>query len=66
MGLENKFPRIISLLEDIWGEPECRNYLNHLIVDSRDGERQGFEVEVASDILFLLEMHDLLFPQFQT
>ena len=37
--------------------PELDAYLNSLLMDSRDGKRQGFPVEITQDLLFLAEFN---------
>ncbi len=41
----------------MWGSPELDTYLNSLLMDSRDGKRQGFPVEITQDLLFLAEFN---------
>lgn len=62
--LKQKHPHIMKKVEAMWGTKECRDYLMHLIKDSRDGARAGFDFTVASSILQLLIRHDELFPQY--
>jgi hypothetical protein len=57
-------PHIIDKIEKFWGFPVCREYLNDLLMDSRDGARQGFSKEAFKAILFFLNEHDKCFPQF--
>lgn len=44
----------------LWGTQELDGYLNHLLTDSRDGERKGFPVEVTAELLFLAELNKLI------
>lgn len=41
----------------MWRSPELDTYLNALLMDSRDGQRQGFPIEVTQDLLFLTEFN---------
>jgi hypothetical protein len=41
----------------MWASPELDAYLNSLLMDSREGKRQGFPVEVTQDLLFLAEFN---------
>jgi len=58
-SLEAKFPRIASELAIRWADPELDAeldpYLDQLISHTRDG-RQGFPLEVMSELLFLSEL----------
>ena len=48
----------LQKIDDLWGTPQCRNLLNDLLSDSREGTRQGFPPEHASTIFRLLQEHD--------
>ena len=54
-SLEANYPRIAAELIQRWGDPGIDVYLNELISCSRDG-RQGFPLDVMSDLLFLSEL----------
>ena len=41
----------------MWGTPELDVFLNSLMMDSRDGQRKGFPVEVTQELLFLAEFN---------
>jgi hypothetical protein len=43
----------------LWGTQELDGHINHLLTDSRDGQRSGFPVEVTADLLFLAELNKL-------
>ena len=53
--LETQFPRVASELIERWADPGVDAYLDELITHTRDG-RQGFPLEVMSDLLFLSEL----------
>jgi len=53
--LEAHYQRIALELTQRWDEPETDVYLDDLISCSRDG-RQGFPLDVMSDLLFLSEL----------
>lgn len=36
----------------LWGRPECEAYISGLIMDSRDGKRQGLPWEAAMGVPF--------------
>jgi hypothetical protein len=58
-GLEH-YPHIIARLVELWPDAECAAYLQHLLLDNRDGTRTGFSQLVAEEILLLQAMlgHD--------
>lgn len=53
-------PRIAQKIIDIWGTPELDSYMGKLLVDSRDGARQGLPVAIAGEILFLIRTNKLV------
>lgn len=53
-------PRIAKKISGIWGTPELDSYMGTLIVDARDGARQGLPVAVAGEILFLIRTNKLV------
>lgn len=53
--LEAHYQRIALELTQRWDAPETDAYLDELISCSRDG-RQGFPLDVMSDLLFLSEL----------
>ena len=53
--LEAHYQRIALELTQRWDEPETDAYLDDLISCSRDG-RQGFPLDVMSDLLLLSEL----------
>lgn len=63
MVLNAKFKRLARRLKDLWGGPECPDFINELIHDTRDGTRQGFPMEVAMAIFKLSRKHDEAFPE---
>ena len=56
-GLE-AFPHIVGQLTAIWGRPACREFLDHLLHENRDGRRSGFSLAAYEDILFLRQLAD--------
>ena len=40
----------------LWGQGEFEQYVNRLILDSRDGARQGLPWEAAQELMFLAEL----------
>ena len=51
-----KLPHIIKRVCLLCGHPEFDAFTSHLLMDSRDGKRQGLPWEVAEEILFLAEL----------
>ena len=59
---KEQFPRIYNTIETLWGYPELQHYLKKIIIDDRDGTRQGFPAEVARELAFIhkpVEAHDV-------
>jgi pilus assembly protein FimV len=56
-GLET-FPHILRQVASIWREPSCREYLEGLLYDNREGRRMGFPLAAYGDILLLLQILD--------
>mgnify|MGYP001393645959 CR=1 FL=1 len=54
-GLE-RLPHVMDKVCLLWGQPECDAYINRLIMDSRDGNRQGLPWQAAMDLMFLAEL----------
>lgn len=51
-----QFPHIGAELTRNWGSPACLAYLNNLLRDNRNGERQGFAPGMVSELLFLMDL----------
>jgi hypothetical protein len=49
------FPRIAEKVALLWKSRELEAFVNSLILDSRDGARQGFPMAVAHELMFLVE-----------
>lgn len=49
-----QFPHLISLITSTWNSPSCKQYLQELISDNREGNRTGFSEEVFDDVLMLV------------
>lgn len=52
-------PHICKRICAIWGSPELENYINTLVMDSRDGKRSGFPVDFANELMWLVEFNKL-------
>lgn len=60
LELARLFPRIANNLSALWPNPRLRDpYLNRLLMDSRDGAREGFPAAVAAEIAALLGSAEL-------
>ena len=57
-GLE-AFPHLVAQLTPLWGKPACREFLDHLLHENRDGRRTGFSLTAYEDILFLRQLADV-------
>lgn len=51
-----RLPHITKRVCLLWGLPEFDSFTSHLMMDSRDGNRQGLPWDVAEEILFLSEL----------
>jgi hypothetical protein len=49
-------PHVLNKLCQLWGKPECEAYISGLIMDSRDGKRQGLPWQAAMELMFLAEL----------
>jgi hypothetical protein len=56
-GLET-FPHILRHVAGIWRLPGCREYLEGLLYDNREGRRMGFPLAAYGEILLLLQVLD--------
>jgi hypothetical protein len=58
-----KFPRIANLIAALWRDPDSlRRYVDDLLVDKR-GKRQGFPLNILSELFALRAYYDELNPQ---
>jgi hypothetical protein len=44
----------------LWGTPELNLFIRHLMMDSRNGSRQGLPMEIAAEMVFLAETNTLV------
>jgi len=56
-ALEGQFPRIFEKIIALWNTPEFESYMVDLMTTTRTN-RQGFPREVASDIIYLIMLHE--------
>ncbi|MEM2159371.1 MAG: hypothetical protein QXN55_00240 [Candidatus Nitrosotenuis sp.] len=59
--ISEKFERISTKINMLWGNPECEQYLRSLAVNDRPDPRQGFPFGVLNSIMVLANMHAELF-----
>jgi hypothetical protein len=51
-----RLPHLARKLCELWGKEEFEQEVNQVIMDSRDGRRQGLPEQAMDDLLFLLEL----------
>lgn len=51
------FPRVLQRVQHHWASRACDSYLQSLFMDSRDGNRRGFPVDAASELMFLVKLN---------
>ncbi len=44
----------------MWPKPECRDYLELLLRDTRGGQRSGFSMPIVEELIFLIELLETL------
>jgi hypothetical protein len=54
-GAIERIPHLCAKICMTWGSRELDAFFSHLLMDSRDGSRQGLPVEVANEVLFLMQ-----------
>jgi len=54
--LDERYPRILERIAQLWGTSQIDQYLQELLLDTRGG-RQGFAPEVMSDLMFIHGLH---------
>ncbi|TCJ11866.1 hypothetical protein EZJ19_13735 [Parasulfuritortus cantonensis] len=52
LSLES-LPHVMARLSTNWGSQACLDYINHLLLDNRGGQRLGFALDIVRDILML-------------
>lgn len=55
-------PHISKNLEALWGTVEFEQYICHIMLDTREGTREGFPIMVGRALLILLNQHGAEFP----
>ncbi|MDH4234158.1 MAG: ankyrin repeat domain-containing protein [Gallionella sp.] len=59
-NLEQHFPRVFNRIIELWYSPDIDAYFTDLMMDTRDGARQGFPPDAASEIFSLSMAHTAL------
>jgi hypothetical protein len=54
----SRYPHVTKRIVGLWRLPECRDYLEGLLLDNREGQRGGFSLAAYADILMLLQVLD--------
>lgn len=62
--VKERFVRIWDKVNEQWGTQECVDFLDELVVMEDDKDRQGFDLTVMSELLFMAELHNKNFPEF--
>lgn len=60
--IRERFPHIAKQIATDWGTPKGLEYFEKLMVDDRQGKRQGFPLQAYQSLMKLLELHNLTFP----
>jgi ankyrin repeat protein len=60
-ALNEKFPRIVNKIVELWGTPGLDDYFHELMVDARGTSRQGFPPEIAKEIFSLSMVYSDLY-----
>jgi hypothetical protein len=55
-GALEAMPHLVERICLLWNQGEFEPYVNRLILDSRDGARQGLPWEAAQELMFLSEL----------
>jgi hypothetical protein len=51
-----RLPHLAARVEALWGHADFEPYVGRLIMESRDGQRQGLPWDVAQELFFLVEL----------
>lgn len=49
-----KIPHVYSRISEQWGSRQCLDYLNELLRDNREGQRQGLPLAATNEVLNLI------------
>lgn len=62
--IQQEYGRIARMLELLWGSDMFNEYLDNILNDTRDGQRQGFSKPILEALFGLQLAHQRVFPQF--
>jgi len=51
------FPNVLKKIQGMWGTKELDKFIHSLLMDSRGGTRQGFPVDAAEELLFVVKFN---------
>jgi len=54
-----KLPHLLDKVLQYWGTAKLNSFVEELLMDSRDGRRQGLPVDVSQDLMMLAEVNTL-------
>ena len=57
-ALEQRYPHVLARILELWKLPAIDKYFDELMMNTRDGKRQGFPPDVAMEIFNLSLIHD--------
>jgi hypothetical protein len=52
----SRLPHILAEISHTWDTPECASYLDKLLRDNRNGERQGFTLGTVRELLLIADL----------
>lgn len=53
-------PHILGKIQALWKSRDLNTFIAQILLDSRDGSRAGFPLEVAKELMFLLRLNVLI------
>ena len=56
--ITKQYPKVATIMETYWNEPDFNEAVNKLMLDSRDGRRKGFPMDITHAIFDLVKLHD--------
>ena len=56
--IASRYKKVAIIIESYWDEPDFDLAVNRLLMDSRDGHRQGFPMDITNAIFELVKLHD--------
>jgi hypothetical protein len=51
---------IVDRVTELWADGDVIGYLQRLLRDNREGKRAGFALQVVADMLFLVELKEIV------